>query len=431
MKFPVPARVAFVLLLFQLPVYSQGTPKEDDFLIFDKIEAEPMYKPSLPPLKTPAPDAPAAETSKRKLPGERSLALRTVLLDVPDKSFATGRVATLTASASQEGTVVEPVVVFDGATVSLQASIEKAVKSALVANPQYPDGVTVKISAEGGYQGHERDAAGVASALLLEALGSGKALDPEAVFLGGVDEKGRITAVQRLGTRLHTLENVTAPFIGVPVASEVEVRDIALMNELEVLAKLPIVSLGTLEDARALASKDRPEKAAKAFKLFEGVTQAAATTPVAKLIKNPKFVQRLQEIVTLMPNHLSSRLMLLAANGKLPGRITFATSRQAVLKAAKPFVEVMATQHTPKEIQAVAMESGNVLLRLQPKIHPAVERYLMAVKSYLRAVNNLLDIQNDAQHAAARNKIIIEMNKLLADVQTEKEKLDKKEGVVD
>jgi hypothetical protein len=67
---------------------------------------------------------------------------------------------------------------------------------------------------------------------------------------------------------------------------------------------------------------------------------------------------------------------------------------------------------------------------MQPKIHPAAERYLIAMKAYLRAVNNFLDIQNDAQHAAIRNRGIMELNKLLADVQTEKEKLDRVESTL-
>jgi hypothetical protein len=199
------------------------------------------------------------------------------------------------------------------------------------------------------------------------------------------------------------------------------------MSELEVLAKYQIVSMVTLDDARALAAKDRPEKMASAFKLFAGVTAAAATTPINSLLKNPKFLQRLQEVATLVPNHLSARLMLQAATGKLPGNITPATSRQAILKAIKPFVNVTSTNRPPKEIQTVATEGGNVLLRLQPKIHPSVARYLVAMKAYLRAVNNFLDIRNDAQHAVARNRAQVEMTKLLADVQTEKEKLDKKE----
>jgi hypothetical protein len=132
-----------------------------------------------------------------------------------------------------------------------------------------------------------------------------------------------------------------------------------------------------------------------------------------------------------MPNHLSARFILQAATGKLPGYITYVTSRQAILRAMKPFVNVTSVKSPPKEIQTVATESGNVLLRLQPKIDPTVARYLLTMKAYLRAVNNYLDISPDAQHAVMRNRAQIEINKLLATIQVEKEKLDKVEKVAD
>ena len=78
-----------------------------------------------------------------------------------------------------------------------------------------------------------------------------------------------------------------------------------------------------------------------------------------------------------------------------------------------------------------ATESGNVLLRMQPKINPAVARYLVSMKAYLRAVNNYLDLPTGPQHAGMRNKIAVEINKHLADVQSEKEKLDKVGGTLD
>jgi len=123
---------------------------------------------------------------------------------------------------------------------------------------------------------------------------------------------------------------------------------------------------------------------------------------------------------------LSARLLLQAASGKMSGRITPATSRQAILKAIKPFVDATGGGGKAGEIKAAATEGGNVLLRLQPRIHPGVERYLMAVKAYLRGVNNFLDIRNDAQHAQTRYKAQVELAKLLSEVESEKQKLDQK-----
>ncbi len=410
-----------------LHLSAQEGPKEDDFLIFDKIEEDQRAAPAKP---APPPAADTDPASKRPLPGAGMGSLRTILLDVPDKSFATGRLSTLNATATQRGVQAEPSVDFSEATVSLAASLGKATASLIATNPEFPDGVTLKVAAEGGYGSHEHDAAAAATAILLESIGTGRALDPGAALLGGVDEKGRITAVQRLATRLRTLEGEPPPVIGVPMVSEVEVRDLALMSELDVLAKQQIISLVTLDDARAISAKVRPEKVEKAFTLFAGVRQAAAASPMATLLKNPKFLQRLKDITDLMPNHLSAKLLLQAATNKVPGRITFATSRQAILKAIKPFIDVTSKNSPAKEIQTVATQGGNVLLRLQPKIHPAAERYLIAMKAYLRSVTNFLDIKNDPQHAIMRNRAVIELNKLLADVQTEKEKLDKAEVTI-
>lgn len=416
-------------LTLQLPSPAQETPKEDDFLIFDKIAEDQLAVPAKP---LPPPEA-TATPSARKLPGATSASLRTILLDVPDKSFATARLSILKAEAVQQGTKAEPVIAFEGATVTLQSSVEKAATWLVTDNPKFPDGVTLKVSVEGGYGTHEHDAAGAAAAILLDAIGNGRALDPDTVILGGVNEKGHITAAVRLASRLRTLEADPPPIsIGVPMLSETEVRDLALMDETEILAKQQLISLVSLDDARAIAAKSKPERVAKAFALFASVREAAAKTPIKSLLKSPKFLQRLQEITALMPNHLSAKLLLLAASNKVPGRITFATSRQAILKAIKPFADVAAKSGPAKEIKTAATEGGNVLLRMQPKVHPAVERYLMAMKAYLRAVNNYLDIpDNDARSSVMRNKAMAEINKLLADVQIEKEKLDKQEDKFD
>lgn len=413
--------LAFLLLTAPL-LPAQDAPKEDDFLFFDKIEEDQRAAPARP---APLPE-PSAPASQRKLPGPARAAIRTILLQVPDKSFATGRLSTLTADAVQNGTAATPVIVFQEATVTLQSSLDAAAASLVAANDKFPDGITLTVKAEGGYGAHERDIAGVASAILLDAIGNGRALDPETVLLGGVDAKGAITPAGRLATRIRTLEGPPPPAIGVPMVSETEVRDLALMDELDVLGQHQIISLVSLDDARAISSKERPERVAKAFTLFAGVREASARTPVKTLLKNPKFLQRLQEITAVMPNHLSAKLLLQAAAGKLPGRITFVTSQQAILKAIKPFVDAANGNKPMKEIQTTATEGGNVLLRMQPRVHPAVERYLMAMKAYLRSVNNLLAIPNTFRNANMRNKALAEVYRLLADVEAEKKKIDEK-----
>ncbi|HEX2751413.1 MAG TPA: hypothetical protein VHM91_25610, partial [Verrucomicrobiales bacterium] len=136
MKSSVLLRAAAFLFLVQSPLFAQAGPKEDDFLIFDKIEEDTIAKPSFIPAR--APDAPPAAASKRPLPSNTKASLRTILLDVPEKSFATGRLSALTATASQDGDQALPVFQFAEATTTLQASLEKAATALVAANAKFP-----------------------------------------------------------------------------------------------------------------------------------------------------------------------------------------------------------------------------------------------------------------------------------------------------
>ena len=124
---------------------------------------------------------------------------------------------------------------------------------------------------------------------------------------------------------------------------------------------------------------------------------------------------------------------MLAGTGKLPGRITYATSQQAILRAAKPFWDTifkhaktpMTNKEAVQEIKTVATDCGNVLQRMQARAHPTVERYLTATKAYLRAWNNFLDIPPTAQWNKARTDAYNNMAKLKTEIAAEKTKLEK------
>ena len=103
--------------------------------------------------------------------------------------------------------------------------------------------------------------------------------------------------------------------------------------------------------------------------------------------------------------------------------MTFLTSQQAVLKAAKPFWETI-EKGDRSEIQKTSITSGNILNLMQAKVHPTVERYLVATRAYMRACNNLLDILPGKQYDNMRWKAIRETEKLREDIKIEKARLD-------
>lgn len=403
---------------------------EEDFLIFDMTDA---IRPPGGAYTPPPPPAPAATEAEPQVKLKAQTAsVNLILLDVPDKSWATAKLATLKADGSQKGRAAQPIFDVEGATVELAACYPGITKALKAKHAAFPDGATFKVSTGGKYEVHERDAAGAGIAVLIHSLISGEPVADGVALLGGVGADGKITSVSRLGTRLRLVgEGISA--VGVPLVNLPDVRDLALMNDLDILLATPVIGLKTVEDAISLGSSARPPNVAKAFELFAAIQTAAKRTPVATLVKNAEAQKRLAEIVTLMPDHLSAQLLLQTGRSKLAGRITFATSQQATLKAVKPFWDVIkkhrntstADTAARKEIQTIATEAGNVLLRIQPRCHPSVERYLIATKSLMRAWANVVDIPVDATRKRMLEEAWGKIRKIEDEIKLEKAKVDK------
>lgn len=394
--------------------------KEEDLLFFgipaveDKVQQAPAK-----------PESPSVTSAPSNIPlAKKAAESNLLLLGLPRDSFATARLAKMHASGSQAGTEAAPKLIFSKATPSLQQAVERATALLRERIKKFPDGVTVRFEIDGNYGGHEMDSAGLAAAVLLESLASGRQLDPNVALLGGIGEGGKVTKVYGVGTRLRSLEGIGPGVVGVPMEAEPEVRDLALMGELEALVRMPVFALAGLEDGVALADSAKQGNLAKAIELFASVQEAASKSPLEQLVKNPKFQQRLNDVLAAAPHHLSARLLLQAGTGKLPGRMTFLTSQQAILKSVKPFWDLVYKGGSKEEIQRTATTCGNALNQIQFKVHAVTERYLVATRTYLRALNNFLDIPATPKYHEMRVKGAANVKKCQDDIRIEKEKLD-------
>ncbi len=393
----------------------------EEMLFFGTGVIEKSAPKTVAPPTAPTDDAGPAGT-KVKL--ARS-SLKVILLDAPKKSFATAKLATFSAEASQTGVRSQPLGSFSKGTAAFDNALLHGIASLRKKVPAWPTGLTVDYRCDGDYHGHEQDSAAVAAAVLLHSLVTGTELNPKAVLVGGIgpEAAGAVTGAVAIGTRIRNLENERGLRIGVPLVSEAEIRDLALMGEPQTLLLHEIIALVTLDDALAVAAAAPPENFAKASAIFSQIQVASTSTPLPTLLKNPTTLAKLNEILQLLPQHLSARLLLQTATGKLPGKMTFLTSQQAILKAAQPFWETL-LKHNPAEIRKISTSSANTLSLMQARVHPTVERYLIATKAFMRALNNQLEIRPGLQYDSMRRKAEEETRKLQEDVKLEKQKLE-------
>ncbi len=394
----------------------------DEMLFFGTGVIE---KSAIKTVAPPTPVAPTADNTGLELK-RRQVELKVILLDNPKKSFATANLATFSATASTNGTANQPQcnypqggTVFSNAMLYGIVSLQKKISA-------WPAGLTVDYRCPESYLPHEQDSAAVAAAVLLHSIVTGQELNPKVVLIGGIGPEttgGAVTSAVAIGTRLRNLPDDTPLRIGVPLVSEPDVRDLALMGEPELLLRHEVFALVTLDDAISVAAANPPENFAKASAIFDKIRAANATTPLPALLKSPQAQAKLSEILQLVPQHLSARLLLLTATGKLSGKMTFVTSQQAVLKAAKPFWETI-EKGDRAAIQRTSITSGNILNLMQAKVHPSVERYLIATRAYMRACNNLLDILPGPQYELMRQKALRDTEKVREDIKIEKAKLE-------
>ena len=393
---------------------------EDELLFFGTgVETPtPIKAPPPPPVDPPEP-APAEAALKLDV---ASLGL--LLLDAPRQSAVVARPELLKASGRQSGTG-KPELNFQKGGDAMQTALQYALAAVRQQKVAVPSGVTITYQLAGDYAGHEHDSAGLAAGVLLHSMITGTKVDPKIILCGGLGKAGVVTPANALGLRLRAAPDTGAMTLGVALESEPEVRDLALMGEPATLLRCEVIGLVTFPDALALASATPPENLAKAREIFQSIRTACAATPVAAFIKNLKVQQKLNEVLTLAPQHLSARLLLQAGTGKLPGRMTYLTSQQAILTATQPFVIALRKQDAA-EMRRTATSGGNALSLMQARIHPTVERYLIATRSFMRATNNYLELSTAPQFAGMRQKALDECRKLENDLRAEKVKLEAK-----
>ena len=411
-------------LLLSAGVGEESLSSEEMLFFGTGVIEKSATKTTAPPEATPPPATTPGGSIKKP-----HAELKVLLLDAPKKSFATAKLVTFSAAAAQSGTKTQPDCNFPKGNAAFKNAMLHSVVALQKKIPAWPAGLSIDFRCPEDYHQHEQDSAAVAAAVLLHSVVTGNELNPKAVLIGGVgpEAAGAITSAVAIGTRIRTLENETGLRIGVPLVSEAEVRDLALMGEPEVLLRHEIFALVTLDDAIAVASANLPDNFKKASDIFQQIQAASASTPLPALLKNAQTLAKLNEIIQLTPQHLSARLLLQTATGKLPGKITFLTSQQAILKAAQPFWAAL-DKNQAAEIRKISTTSGNTLSLMQARVHPTVERYLVAIRAYMRSSNNLLEIQPGRQFDTMRNKAMDDNRKLRDNVKAEKAKLDAAAG---
>ncbi|MFD2257678.1 S16 family serine protease [Luteolibacter algae] len=194
-----------------------------------------------------------------------------------------------------------------------------------------PEGYRIELAFADKYSPKDGPSAAVASALLVDSMIVGNELADDFAVTGDMNADGHVQPVGGVPAKISGAQRKGCKIVAVPSSNESAVSDAYIVDGLAALKKIQIFSIADFEEARAISSKERDENLAKAISEFSKIQEVLARDE--KFISNSKVIEKLREVVTISPNHLSAKYLLLHAVGQAPRSLTLAGSIEAINKA--------------------------------------------------------------------------------------------------
>jgi hypothetical protein len=255
--------------------------------------------------------------------------------------------------------------------------------------------VEIAFSFEERYSPKDGGSAGTAFALLLRSLVEGYEIDPAVAVTGDISVNGKVQPIGGVSAKLRGAMTDGCSIALVPADNTTAVGDLLVRGDqmIEVLRGLQVFSATTVDEASGIVRADRPEKLAKAIKLY-GELQQEMTKKGIGAIKTPAAQQKLGSVLDMAPNHVTAKYALDIAMGQGPRTLTRSASVVEIFAAAWPFWEVVTS--TKKAIErsdlpAATMRSmKSELAALRRVTHPDVENLRKSMNTWIDTIDTLL-----------------------------------------
>jgi hypothetical protein len=186
--------------------------------------------------------------------------------------------------------------------------------------------------AEGGSIG------AVLSTLMLSAI-EGFTIDHNVAVTGDVSADGSLLKIGGVFAKVHGAEDSNCTLVVIPTDNFGE-----LINTKDYIAKgavpkLQVVGAETVDDVIAAVRTDRSVKFAKAMELYDEVTQGIQGSKT--YLRSTECTEKLNQILTLVPLHLSAKLLLMEATNKRPKTLSAGASQYYLYAAVEQIMPLL------------------------------------------------------------------------------------------
>ena len=270
----------------------------------------------------------------------------------------------------------------------MRVAFEEAVRAVTLRYPIWEPG-HVDFSFGEKFVGHGGPSAGTAFALLLLSELEGFEIDRKCAVTGDITVDWKVRKVGGVTAKLRGATLDKCLYAAIPEDNATAFADMALLYDTSALWDIQVLSIDTLQDAVAVARRDRPEKLAKALALFaELQTKLRASGKPA--LASPGSKAALKEILTLAPNHLSAKYLLDIAEGKASKTLSANATLYRLSTAFFPFRKALYSGKKIDRNELPAYEAIIARKRLNA-LRPIADKNLLPLISDVLALIEAMD----------------------------------------
>lgn len=222
----------------------------------------------------------------------------------------------------------------------------------------------------------DEPSAGVVCALMVDSILSGDKIDPGFAATGAITATGAVQPVGGVPSKIKGAIRKKCTHVGIPIKNKASITDAYILNGIKSLYKIQIFTIETFEDARTLAIEERDENTDTAMKEFASVMEVLEKNE--KYISNGKVKAKLRNVVKLMPNHLSARLLYLHSVKKQPKTLSLSGSITGLDNAGSSLIKIM---KSGRFMASEGLEDDELAdffsetSKLRPMIDPRTKKY--------------------------------------------------------
>lgn len=155
-----------------------------------------------------------------------------------------------------------------------------------------------------------------AAAVLSSAAVTGVA--PDAIILGQIDETGAYRTASGFWNQVRNLGKGTGRRLVIPTEAAPLMSALLAMENPGFFMEYEVLAASDFTQLLSLSAKSPAEPPASAFAKFKEIRDRSAGLDLRQYIANRFIRQRLAEVMQVEPAHLSSKLLLIQAEGRRP-----------------------------------------------------------------------------------------------------------------